>query len=203
MKKVFAVLLALSLLAGAAFAADAKKAEPTLEPLVAGGDLLVNVGIGWGGLAAGAELDLITIKAGPLPLTFGAGARAAIDPIFIDYGMPWAIGAFGMGHVGFKGLDLSPSLEWLSKTDTYIGLGLGFAGISANSDYDWYTWKPGVGISFIAGESYFLTDKLALYGEYGYIGTYRYEYDWYGITYSATYHPYYATVGVILKLLGK
>lgn len=204
MKKLFVVLLALSLLAGAAFAADAKKADPKIEPLVAAGDLLINAGIGWGGVAAGAELDLLTIQAGPLPLTFGAGARAAIDPLFIDYGMPWAIGAFGMGHVGFKGLDLSPSLEWLTKTDTYLGLGIGFAGIAANSTYSDWGWKPGIGISFLAGESYYLTDKLAIYGEYGYIGTYRYEYDsGFGYKYSATYHPYYATVGVIFKLLGK
>ncbi len=200
MKKFLVVLSVLMLVAAGAFAADAKKADSGLEPLVAAGDLLVNVGIGWGGIAAGAELDLVTIQAGPLPLTFGVGARAAIDPIFIDYGMPWAVGAFGMGHVSFTGLDLPPSLEWLAKTDTYLGLGVGFAGIVADDAYDWYEWKTGIGISFIAGESYYFTDKFAIFGEYGYIGTYRYEYDFLGYKYSATYHPYYAAFGAIFKL---
>jgi hypothetical protein len=199
MKKFLVVLLALSLVAVAAFAADAKNDGTKLEPLVSGGDVLGSVGIGWGGVAAGAEIDLLTIKLGPLPVTFGAGARAAIDPIFIDYGMPWAIGAFGMGHVGFKGLDLPPNFAWVDRTDTYIGLGLGFAGIAANSTYSDWGWKPGIGISFLAGESYFLNNKLALYGEYGYIGAYSYDY----IGGKYTYHPYYATVGVIFKLLGK
>jgi hypothetical protein len=195
MKKFIVVLLALSLVAVAAFAADAKNDGTKLEPLVAGGDILGSVGIGWGGIAAGAEIDLLTIKLGPLPVTFGAGARAAVDPFFAYYGTTWSIGAFGMGHVGFKGLDLPPNFAWVDKTDTYIGLGLGLAGII--SDYD-YGWTPGVGISFIAGESYFLNDKLALYGEYGYIGSYKSDSGW-----GYVYHPYYATVGVIFKLLGK
>jgi hypothetical protein len=195
MKKFLVVLLALSLVAVAAFAADSKDDGTKLEPLVAGGDILGSAGIGWGGIAAGAEIDLLTIKLGPLPVTFGAGARAAIDPFFYGYGTTWAIGAFGMGHVGFKGLDLPPNFAWVDKTDTYIGLGLGLAGIL--SDYD-YGWKPGIGISFLAGESYFLNDKFALYGEYGYIGKYTTNsyYGW-------VEHPYYATVGVIFKILGK
>ena len=203
MKKVLVIVSVLALVAAGAFAADAKTADSGLDPLVGAGDLLVNVGIGWGGIAAGAEFDLATIKVGPLPLTFGVGARAAIDPLFSDYGMPWAVGAFGTAHLGFKGIDLPSGLEWISKTDTYIGLGLGVAGIIEGSEYDWYNWKPGVGISFIAGESYFLTDTIALYGEYGYMGKYSYEYDWGGFTYKYSFPWYYASFGVIVKLLGK
>jgi hypothetical protein len=202
MKKIFVALLVLVLAVGSSFAADAKKsAQPSSKPVVASGDFLVNVGIGYGGLAAGAEFEFAQTQAGPVSLTFGAGARGAIDPFFSTYGMPWAVGGFAMGHVGLTGLDLPPGLEWIAKTDTYIGLGIGFAGIMENSTYDYWDWKPGIGFSFIVGESYYFNDKFALFGEYGYIGRYRYEYTdpWFG-TLSASFPMYYAAVGAIFKL---
>ncbi len=191
MKKVLIILLALLLLSGLAFAEDEAKA-PILTPYVDKGDLLANVGIGWGGLSGGAELTFFRIDiADILPLTFGAAARAAIDPgLFSADWFIVAAGGFGTVHVGFKDLNLPSGLSWASNFDAYAGLGLGLAFGSSSYYLD---IEPGIGISTFEGASYYLSDTFAINFEYGYIGRIKY---W--STYS--WPVWYSTLGVILKL---
>ena len=197
MKKVLVLLLALTLVSGFAFAQD-KKSTTALTPYVDKGEFLVNVGIGWGGLSGGAELTLARIDIGGIiPLTFGAAARACIDPgIFSTDWTSFGVGGFGTAHVGFKEINLPSGLTFLSDFDAYLGLGLGFA--SGVTSVSYYEPRPGIGISTFTGAAYYLSDTLAINFEYGYIG--RIKYDWIGYTSVYSYPLYYATVGVVLKL---
>jgi hypothetical protein len=189
MKKVLTILLILLVVSGTAFAADKAVA---LTPYVDKGELLANVGIGWGGLSGGAEFTFYRLDIGGIiPLTFGAAARACIDPgIFSVDWTTFAVGGFATGHVGFKDVNLPSGLTFLSNFDAYVGLGLGFA--SGSSDY-YGSISPGIGISTFEGAAYYLSDTLAINFEYGYIGRISY--------WSSYYWPvWYSTIGVILKL---
>jgi hypothetical protein len=105
------------------------------------------------------------------------------------------VGGFGTAHVGFKELKLPSGFSWLSNCDSYIGLGLGFATASATAYYS--SFKPGIGISTFEGVSYYLNDKLALNGEFGYIGRINYDL---GLGITGGWPLYYSTIGVVLKL---
>jgi hypothetical protein len=197
MKKVLIILMAVILASSFAFAEE-KEAPVSITPYVDKGDLLANVGIGWGGLSGGAELTFYRIDiANILPLTFGAAARVAIDPGIFSIGWTtFGVGAFGTAHVGFKSLNLPDGLSWASKFDAYAGLGLGFAtGLTTN---EYYTPRAGLGISTFEGASYYLSDNFAINFEYGYIG--RIRYDWLGYIDEYSYPLWYSTIGVILKL---
>ncbi|PKL23701.1 MAG: hypothetical protein CVV47_12855 [Spirochaetae bacterium HGW-Spirochaetae-3] len=191
MKKVLILLLTLTLVAGFAFAQE-KASSVELTPYVDKGEFLANVGIGWGGLSGGAEFTFYRIDIGGiLPLTFGAAARACVDPgIFDANWTTFAAGGFATGHVGFKEINLPSGLTFLSNFDAYVGLGIGFA--SGTSDY-YNDIKPGIGISTFEGAAYYLSDTFAINLEYGYIGRIQYWSTW-------SYPVWYSTIGVILKL---
>ncbi len=193
MKKFLLVLVAMLSLSGVVFAQ-----EGVIEPYVDAGDIIAMAGVGYGGIAAGFEYDFFRFNAGPLPLTFGAAARVAFDPLFQAYGTSFTVGGFAMAHLGFKGLaSTSPSMEQLQRLDYYVGLGIGYA--TNFFDEPYYSIEGGIGFSWLTGVSYYFNDNLALYVEYGYIG--RYTVIWESLyTYRYTYSPYYATVGVSLKL---
>lgn len=197
MRKVLSILLVLLCIAGVSFADETSPFTPYVDK----GELLANVGIGWGGLSGGIELTLARIDIGGIiPLTFGAAARALVDPgIFYSSWSSFAfgVGAFGTGHVGFKEVNLPSGLIWLSDFDAYLGLGLGFA--AATSIYDYYDPKPGIGISTFTGASYYLNNNLAINFEYGYIGKVKYEWDS-SIFYEYSYPLWYSNIGVVLKL---
>jgi|GEM_PF-2688441 hypothetical protein len=205
MKKTSIVLATLLALSGFAFAAG--NAASSATPWVDKGNLLVNVGLGWGGLSAGAEYDFARIDvAKVVPITFGGAARALIDPGVFDTTYSTfeiGLGAFVTAHVGFKELSLSSGLGWVSHFDLYLGLGLGFASGSLASAYSGtgFGLLPGVGISTFEGVSYYFNDRIALNLEYGYIGRIGYSEN-YGVlgTYSYYWPLYYSTIGVILKL---
>lgn len=193
MKRKVALALVLILAIGGGLMAEGSP----LTPYVDKGSLLANVGIGWGGLSGGAEMTFARIDIGGIiPITFGAAARAFVDPgIFYSWSsFSFGAGGFGTAHVGFKELTLPSGLSWFSDCDVYVGLGLGFASATGiGSD----VFKPGIGISTFEGVSYYLNDTLAINFEYGYIG--RVTYDW-GFGSIGGYPLYYSTVGVILKL---
>ena len=199
MKKFFIVLLVALCLSGFAFAADNAVGS---TPWVDKGDLLVNAGIGWTGIAGGAEYDLARIDiAKVVPLTFGVAARALINPGFFDTSyasLEYGLGALATAHVGFKELSLSSGLSWVSRFDVYAGLGVGFGSATLSSAYSssYYTLKPGFGIATFAGTSYYFSDKLAVNLEYGYLGSVGYTYDLgFGFTGSFYWPLYYATIG--------
>ncbi len=201
MKKVLILLLALTLVAGFAFAQD-KAPMGALTPYVDKGEFLVNVGIGWGGLSGGAELTFYRIDIGGiLPLTFGAAARAIVDPGIFNIGwstFAFGVGGFGTAHIGFKEINLPSGLTFLSNFDAYAGLGIGFG--MATSIYDYYDPKPGVSLSTFGGTSYYFNDKFAINFEYGYIGSVKYDYSTFGYLYSYSYPLWYSNIGVVFKL---
>ncbi|MBN2874307.1 MAG: hypothetical protein JXM71_04360 [Spirochaetales bacterium] len=201
MKRVLVALLALIVASGFAFAQD-ESASQALTPMVDKGELLATAGIGWGGITGGAEFTFYRIDiADILPITFGAAARVLVDPgLFYSGWSTFALGAggFGTAHVGFKDLELPSELYWVTNFDAYAGVGLGFG--MATSIYDYYTPRPGIGISTFEGASYYLNDALAITFEYGYIGNVRYDWDDYGYTYSYSYPLWYSNVGLIIKL---
>jgi hypothetical protein len=204
-KRSLIVLLALLCAASFVFAAD--KSSSALTPWVDKGELLANAGIGWGGLSGGAEFTLARINIGEvIPLTFGAAARAMVDPGIFNTSyssFQFGLGAFGTAHFGFKSLNLPDGLTWLSRFDAYAGLGLGFGSATLADAYSssYYTFKPGIGISTFEGTSYYLNDKLAIGFEYGYLGRVGYTYDLgFGVTGSYYWPLYYSNIGVILKL---
>jgi hypothetical protein len=188
MRKCIAVLVALMLVAGLAFAAPAKAKSDALTPLVGPGDFVVNAGIGWGGISGGVELNFFQVDiAKVLPVTFGAAARAFVDPgLFYDY-FSFGVGALATVHVGFKDLNLPENLHWLSNVDSYAGVGIGLASMT---NYD-----MGIGISTFEGVSYYLNEKFAIGFEYGYLGriVYNSYYNW-------SWPMWYSTVGVTFKL---
>jgi hypothetical protein len=196
MRKVLAILLVLLCATGLTFADETLAFTPYVDK----GELLVNVGIGWGGLSGGIELTLARIDiGGVIPITFGAAARALVDPgIFYSwYSFAFGVGGFGTAHVGFKEVNFPEGLTWLSDFDAYLGLGLGFAAAtSTNTSWD---PKPGVGISTFSGASYYLNDNLAINFEYGYLGKVRYEWDNLFV-YEYSYPLWYSNIGVVLKL---
>lgn len=197
MKKVVLALMVLLAIGGMAFAAPkAKDATPkaaapkALTPYVDKGEFLVNVGIGWGGISGGAEMTFARIDiGGVIPLTFGASARAFIDPGICYYWSPltFGVGGFATVHCGFKELGLPSGFGWFSNCDVYVGLGVGFASTSDS----YYT--GGIGISTFEGASYYLNDNIAINFEYGYIGRVNYSTYYY-------YSLYYSTIGVVFKL---
>jgi hypothetical protein len=197
MRRKFALVLILAMISGFVFAKDI-----SIDSLTNPGNLLATAGVGWGGVSGGAEFMLAQIKIGDvIPITFGAGARAFVDPgIFYSYFSSFTFGAggFGTAHVGFKKLQLPGGLSWLSNCDAYVGLGLGFASAAANTSYKSYTFSPGIGISTFEGASYYLNDKLAITAEYGYIGRVTYTYS--AFNYSGGWPLYYSTIGVSFKL---
>jgi hypothetical protein len=201
MKKILIVLLALLCVVGLATAADSK----ALTPYVDKGNILVNAGIGWGGLSGGAEYEFARIDiGGVVPVTFGAAARAFVDPgIFYTWSsFSFGAGGFGTAHFGFKDVNLPSGFTWFSNFDLYADLGVGFASATAAGIYDnsYYKFKPGVGISTFEGVSYYLNDKLAINFEYGYIGRVTYEWNYSGLTASSGWPLYYSTIGVVYKL---
>lgn len=159
------------------------------------GLMVANAGIGWGGIAGGLELDFVSFDLGPVPLYVGASARASFDPFFGGYGSTWAVGAFANGRIGFGNIDV----PFLNKSDVYLGLGFGLAGILAKAEYDSWGWKPGLGFSYLVGATYDFAEHWGVYGEYGYIGRYTYDYTSYGYNYTYSYPVYYATVGISYK----
>ena len=206
MKKVCIVLFALVCLAGFAFAADkassASAPAKAVAPLVDKGNLLANVGVGWGGISGGVEYEFARIDiGGTIPLSFGAAARAMVDPgLFYAWSsFDFGVGAFGTAHFSWK--SLFPESSFISKLDTYAGLGVGFASATASTTWTDYTYKPGIGISTFEGVSYYLNDKLAINLEYGYIGRVTYEWSYPGYwDYTGGWPLYYSTIGVVLKL---
>jgi hypothetical protein len=180
-KKYLVLAVAFLSISSLAFAAPkkAKASEGGLTPWVDKGDFIANVGIGWGGLSGGVELDLARIDiAKVLPVTFGAAARGLIDPgIFYDV-FNFGVGGFGTAHLGFKEVKLPEGMGWVSNLDAYVGLGLGISGASG---YD-----MGFGFSTFDGVSYYLNDNLALGFEYGYFGHTTWYYSSYYWSFCAT-----------------
>jgi opacity protein-like surface antigen len=160
----------------------AKASEGGITPWVDKGDFIANVGIGWRGLSGGVELDLARIDiAKVIPVTFGAAARAFVDPGFLYDYLTFGVGGFGTAHFGFKEVNLPEGMGWISNLDAYIGLGLGMSSASG--------YETGFGFSTFDGVSYYLNDNLALGFEYGYFG----HASWY-------YSSYYGSFCVTLKL---
>lgn len=202
MRRKVLLLVAMALIASLAFAQKSKGL--TLDSLTPPGTFMADVGVGWGGLSGGAELMFAQVKIADLiPLTFGAAARAFVDPgIFYTYysSLSIGVGGFATAHIGFKDFKLPSGLYWLNNVDSYIGLGLGLAMGTANSAYSTYTAKPGFGISTFEGATYYLNDKIGLTAEYGYIGSMGFSDTVLGYTYSFSYPLYYSTFGVTIKL---
>jgi hypothetical protein len=179
-------------------AAVKKDSGPAMaKPYVDAGDIVTNVGIGYAGyyggygLAGGLEYDFAKINAGGLPITFGAAARGAFEfGGYID--TVWCVGAMGTAHLGLRGIKIPTTYGWASNFDTYIGIGLGYAG---GQDSYW-TVSPKLGPAFLVGETYYFNDKLGVNLEYGYIGQYGYN----GYYYTYSEPAYYASLGLVLKL---
>lgn len=195
MKKFALVLMVLLAIGGVAFAAPKDKGKASdpvvVTPYVDKGEFLVNVGIGWGGLSGGAEMTFARVDiGGVIPLTFGAAARAFVDPGIFYSWFPFSLGVGGFGtvHCGFKSLDLPSGFGWFSDCDVYAGVGVGFATVTDS----YYT--GGIGISTFEGASYYLNDNLAINFEYGYIGRVNGSYSW------DYYALWYSTIGVVFKL---
>ncbi len=201
MRKYLLAFCVLLLIFVIPLAADESAAE--IQPLVDKGSLIATAGLGWGGLSGGLEWDFAGIRVGGfLPFTFGAAARAFIDPgIFytvLGSGISYGIGAFGTVHFGLKALTMPDGFTWFSNTDWYAGLGIGFAGTGySGSDY---TVRPGIGISTFEGVNYFLNGRFAINLEYGYLGRVNYSYSYYGYYWSSYFPLYYASIGVLFKI---
>lgn len=207
MKKAFLILLVLLSVSSLAFAADKAAAKPAAKAAPAKatsgsalpanidkGSFTADLGIGYGGLAAGAEYQFARFDiANIVPVTIGAGARVAVDPgLFNSLYSSFTLGVGGLvtSHWEYQ----APSApDWVKKLDFGFGLGLGFATATPAAYYSGYTVTPGIGIATFESLSYFINKNLAVTFEYGYLGAYRPSYSYYSWPVS------YETIGVTYK----
>jgi len=102
---------------------------------------------------------------GVVPLAAGAAVKGAIN-FYSDYWNSFGAAGFVTAHLGLKGLDIP---EFLQKFDFYVGAGLGLY---------YYNWASGYiggdelhfGFATTEGVAWYITDKIAIYGEYNYWG---------------------------------
>jgi hypothetical protein len=191
MKKTFVVLLALLCVTVFAFAAG--KAAPTFsdKPLFAPGNITIQAGLGSGffngfDLYGGAEYGIgqFTV-ANKIPLTYGAAARVgyygwtdSYNYYTVDYDESYhylSISAFGTVHVSWK--DVLPDVKWLSRVESYVGLGLGtyFYGWSYDYSYSGFNYKDSAndfnfGFASLEGNNFYITPSIAINLEGGYYG---------------------------------
>lgn len=154
MKKVFAtILLALACVTGV-FAGEtyAKKGM-----LIAPGDKVATLGFDFGlGINAGFEMALGKFNVGDLPFTFGAKALGGL--LFLNGGMAYNVGAAGTLHFAWASLDLPEGLWWVKNIDTFIALGVGYAGVAVDGLGNY----GGIGIIGQGGSSYFFSKNMAV-----------------------------------------
>ena len=172
MKKILIILLALICASGLAFAADTG-----IPSLFAPGNITAQINLGsgffWGlDLSGGAEYGLGSFKvANSIPLTYGAAARVGYSSwnlagysgyTYSDF----AISALGTLHLSWK--DVLPDLKWISKVESYVGLGLG---VNFHNE-TWDTSLNGAKLAFsaIQGNNWYITPKIAINLEEGYFG---------------------------------
>ena len=201
MKKVILALVVLLCASGIAFAAGATVSDAS-GPFFDKGTLAANLGIGYGGVSGGVEYEFVRFDvADKYPLTIGAALRAAVDPGI--FGDAWAslttgVGALATAHFSWN--SVFPDLPFVSKLDSYVGLGLGLGFAALGSAYTGsdFASKPGIGIATCEGVSYRLNSKLAVGFEYGYLGTAGYTYT-NGDVWSYSESIYYSTIGLTFK----
>ena len=119
-------------------------------------DLSVSAGGGYGtgSLSAfpGAEFTIASGRiADVFPLAFGVAAKGVLP--FSSTQIGFGVGAFGIAHVGLKGLDIP---EFLQPVDFYLAVGPALM------------LYPAVRLQWLNGYlglNYFLSDALAIYVE--------------------------------------
>jgi len=142
MKKLLIVLAAALALAANAFGESAFKDGMLIEP----GSTNATLGFDFGlGINAGYEYAIGKFDIDTLRFTYGAKAIGSL--YFVD-GMGFGAGAVGTLHFAWGCLDLPPELSWVKNLDSFIGLGIGYAG--------------GIGVISHGGSSYFFSDKMAV-----------------------------------------
>jgi hypothetical protein len=180
MKKSFIVLLALLVAGSLAFAADSS------APYFAPGNLTVQADLGTGfffglDISGGAEFGLGSFKIGDaIPLTYGVAARVGYAGwTLTSYKYSdIAIGGLATLHISWK--DVLPDLKWLSKVESYAGLGLG---VDLHTETDTYYNHTGLAFAGVEGNNWYLTPNLALNLEEGYFGYGYNSYARFGITF--------------------
>jgi hypothetical protein len=170
-KRSLIVFLALMCAASLAFAADAASSD---APLFAPGNITAQINLGSGffyglDLSGGAEYGLGTFKiASAIPLTYGAAARLGYAGWSLS-GYTYsdvALAALGTLHLSWK--DVLPEIKWLSKLESYVGLGLG---LDIHNE-TWSSSNNGLKLAFtgIEGNNWYITPKIAINLEEGYFG---------------------------------
>ncbi|MEI8095383.1 MAG: hypothetical protein WCG80_14325 [Spirochaetales bacterium] len=154
MKKIALVCIALlGLLAAPAFAAEWG------APKVLNAELGADLGFGWIGGSAGAELGLFQWNLGPqFKLNFGVKGAAGVDLDFLSAGIRLGVGAYGVLHYPIK--QLNTGIDFLNKLDYWLGLGVGLHILS--------TFYPTP--AYTSGVSYDLNSNLAVYAGYNEFG---------------------------------
>ena len=128
----------------------------------------VGLGIGYGfTIAPGVEWVWGDWKLGDVfPLAAGAAVKGAVN-FYGDFWSAYGVAGFVTFHVGLKGLDIP---EILQKLDFYAGFGLGAYYYAWKSFYSALDNEFTIGFAQTSGTSFYINDKLAVYGEYNYWG---------------------------------
>jgi hypothetical protein len=179
MKKVCLVFLALVCLAGFSFGASKASAPAAADtPLFGPGNLSAQLGFGTSifsglDLYGGADYGIGSFKiAGKIPFTYGVAARVSYynytDIYFgTDYSQSdLGIGALGTVRVSWK--DVFPDINWLSKFESYIGIGLGTYIYSDSYDSTLNAFH--FGFASLEGNNWYFARNWALNLEEGYYG---------------------------------
>jgi hypothetical protein len=180
MKKSSVALLSLLFVAGFAFAAGKAAAPGASAPLFAPGDLSVQAGVGTSlfygfDVYGGADYGIGSFKiADNVPLTYGAAARVSYyswSDSFIGYTDSYydiGVGALATLRLDWK--DVFPGVGWLSKIESYVGLGLGMydyglnvGGLGSSSSFNF-------GFAGLEGNNWYFAPRWALNLEEGYFG---------------------------------
>lgn len=173
MRSTGRIMLVALLLVALAVTVGAEQVESNYE----NGDLSISLGVGFGygfslALYPGVEYIITGVKiADVVPLQFGVAARGLFNwynVALYDYGfLAFGGGVFGTAHLPLKAFDFTA--EWLDRFDIYIGLGVSLTYFSFTGDWATYGvagWNPlRFGFASLAGVSYFLSDRIAVYSE--------------------------------------
>lgn len=164
MKKGLVALVLIAVCVAGVFAGEV---HATDGMLMAPGDKALTAGFDFGmGVNVGFEMMFGQFDLGRFRMTYGAKGIGSV--VFLTGGMAYTVGGVGTLHFSWANFDLPENLWWVKNIDTFLGVGVGYTGVTASS-LDNY---GGIGVITHGGSSYFFRPNMAVTVASGLGGSY-------------------------------